>query len=146
MDGINDDKLLAYAVRLTSRGAYTFSQVMKKLVAKGACPEFARDICVKLEGSGMIDDTRYCELFVSTHPDLGFARLRIELLKRGIDRDLVKECLVLDTEAETAKAVALALEWSAFADARKIGGRLSRRDFSSSAVNEAVRRACDESL
>jgi SOS response regulatory protein OraA/RecX len=145
LDGTNDEKMMAYAVRLTSRGAYTFRQVMRKLLAKGASSESAGKICARLVDSGMIDDARYCELFVSTHPDLGFARLRVELLKRGIDRDLVRDLLVLDTEAETARALSLAIEWSAFADSRKIGERLLRRGFSSSVVNEAVRRACDES-
>lgn len=144
MDEIYDEKLLPYALRLTSRGVYTFRQVVKKLVAKGASPGSAEAICVSLRDSGMIDDARYCELFASTHPDLGFARLRAELLKRGINRDLVGECIVLDPEAELARATALAMEWSGFADARKIAGRLSRRGFSTSVVMEAVRRACEE--
>lgn len=145
MDNTNDEQLMSYAARLTSRGVYTFRQVMKKLVAKGASPGSAEAVCARLKDSGMIDDARYCELFVSTHPDLGFARLRMELLKRGVEIGLVEECLVLDPGAETDRAVALALGWSGFADARKIAGRLSRRGFSSSAISEAVRRACDES-
>lgn len=145
MKNINDEQLMYYAVRLTSRGAYTCRQVMKKLVAKGASSGSAEAVCARLKDSGMIDDVRYCELFVSTHPDLGFARLRMELLKRGVEIGLVEECLVLDPEAETARAVSLALEWSGFADARKVAGRLSRRGFSRSAISEAVRRACDDS-
>ncbi len=145
MDNVTEEKIMSYAVRLTSRGVYTSRQVMKKLVAKGASSVLAEEICSRLENSGMIDDASYCELFVSTHPDLGFARLRMELLKRGVESGLVEDRLVLDPEAETARAVALALEWSGFADARKIAGRLSRRGFSSSSVREAVRRACDES-
>ncbi|GAB6280937.1 MAG: hypothetical protein STSR0007_10670 [Thermovirga sp.] len=145
MDEIRDKALLAYAVRLTSRGVYTFRQVMRKLVAKGASPESAAEVCARLQESGMIDDARYCELFVSTRTDLGFARLRMELLKRGIERSLIEDCLVLDPEAEEARAVALALEWHGLSDTRKIADRLSRRGFSPSTVREAVRRACDES-
>lgn len=144
MVSINDDELLAYGFRLTTRGVYTFRQVLKKLLLKGATEESAAVVCEKLKESGMIDDASYCELFASTHPDLGFARMRMELLKRGVERTVLDECLVNDPEAEAGRALALALEWSAFADSRRIAGRLSRRGFSSSAVREAVRRACDE--
>ncbi|MDO9507799.1 MAG: regulatory protein RecX [Thermovirgaceae bacterium] len=146
MDQENDEKILSYAVRLTSRGEYTCMQVLKKLLAKGASDGSAEAICSQLKESGMIDDARYCEQFASTHPDLGFARVRMELLKRGVDRTVIEERLAFDPEVELARAVALAMEWSSFADGRKIAGRLSRRGFSSSAIRDAVRRACDDRL
>ena len=144
MEQGQDEKMLGYAIRLTSGAEYTSWQVLRKLLARGASADSAEAICAQLRESGMIDDARYCELFASTHPDIGFARLRRELLKRGVDRIVIEERLAFDLEAETARAVALAIEWSRFADRRKIAGRLSRRGFASSAIRDALHRACDD--
>jgi SOS response regulatory protein OraA/RecX len=143
MKGEPEEKLMDYAVRLVSRSEYTRRQVMLKLISRGTGEELARKICDELQSSGLIDDPRYCDLFISTHPDLGFRRMRMELLRRGIDRTLVERKVCFDSESEIARASEMVRHWCGSLEERKITGRLLRRGFSDPVIREAIRRACD---
>ena len=143
MSGELDQKLLDYAVRLVSRSEYTRRQVIRKLLSRGATEELAGTICDELQVSGLIDDPRYCDLFISTHPDIGFGRIRMELLKRGIHGSLVDEKVRFDLENEVARAADMAGNWCKSLDKRRIAGRLLRKGFSNPVIREAIRRACD---
>jgi SOS response regulatory protein OraA/RecX len=145
MDMEKDDKLMDYALRLTSRAEYTCSQVKRKLLARGASESRANEMCSELVSLGFVDDIRYCGLFVSSHPEFGFSRLKMELLKRGVERAVVESSISLDEESELSRAVLLAREWAGFTEPRKIAARLSRRGFSARVIVSAIRRACDTS-
>ncbi len=134
-----------YALRLTSRAEYTCFQVKRKLLARGASMAQSNEICSELIISGLVDDVRYCGLFASTHPELGFSRLKMELLKRGVERSVVDSAISLDEDEEISRAILLAREWADFTEPRKIAGRLSRRGFSARVIASAIRRACDTS-
>jgi SOS response regulatory protein OraA/RecX len=145
MDMEKDDKLMSYAVRLTSRSEYTCAQVRRKLLARGAPELQAKEICSELESCGLVNDVRYCELFVSTHPEFGFSRLKMELSKRGVERAVIESTILMDEDDEISRAVLLAREWADFTEPRKIAARLSRRGFSARVITSAIERACDTS-
>jgi regulatory protein len=134
--------LLEYALRLVRRSELTCGQLRKKLLARGASSRIAERICQEMRESGFIDDLRYCELFVSTHSEYGFKRMRMELLKRGIERNLVEDVVVFDQEDEIGKALELIRHWEPELEKEKVWGRLSRRGFTYSVIREALRRTC----
>ena len=136
--------LLEYAMRLISRSEVTCSQLKRKLVARGASSRTSEKVCRELKESGYIDDRRYCELFISTHGEYGFKRMKVELLKRGIGRDLVESMVAFDQEDEVEKALAMIRHWGPDLEMEKAWGRLSRRGFSYPVIREALRRTCGE--
>lgn len=75
------ESLTEYATRLVYRSELTRMQLKRKILARGAMEIAADRICDEMQETGLIDDRRYCELFVSTHRELGFKRMRMELLK-----------------------------------------------------------------
>ncbi|HOI80765.1 MAG: regulatory protein RecX [Thermovirgaceae bacterium] len=137
------ESLTEYATRLVYRSELTRMQLKRKILARGAMEIAADRICDEMQETGLIDDRRYCELFVSTHRELGFKRMRMELLKRGVERDLVDRMVPFDLEDEIERAEELIRHWGPEVDTKKTWGRLSRRGFTFSVIREAIRRACD---
>ena len=140
--GESTEGLLEYALRLVSWSELTCGQLRRKLLARGASRETSERICREMKESGFIDDLRYCELFVSTHREYGFKRMRMELLKRGIERNIVEDMVIFDREDEIGKALELIRHWGPQLEMEKVWGRLSRRGFSDSVIREALRRTC----
>ncbi|HAK41142.1 MAG TPA: hypothetical protein DCM24_04950 [Synergistaceae bacterium] len=139
------ESLADYATRLVYRSELTRMQLKRKILARGALENAAEKICDEMQEAGLIDDRRYCELFVSTHKELGFKRMRMELLKRGVGRDLIDSMVTFDPEDEIERAGELIRHWGPDLDTKKIWGRLSRRGFIFSVIREAIRRTCDRS-
>lgn len=136
--------LLEYGLRLVSRSELTCSQLKRKLIARGASCQVSERVCRELKESGYIDDRRYCELFIATHEEYGFNRMKMELLKRGIERGLVETMVGFEQEDEVGKALAMIRRWGPDLEMKKAWGRLARRGFSHHVIREALRRTCGE--
>ena len=73
----------------------------KRLLGKGETPEAVSETVQWLEDMGAINDTEYASLIVRHYSAKGYgaARVKDELFKRGIPRDLWDDALVeLDSE------------------------------------------------
>jgi SOS response regulatory protein OraA/RecX len=86
-----ESEIFKHAVKLLAGRDYTVAKLREKLEAKhGEVPE---SVIQQLIAKKFLNDRRFAENFVSNRKNRGTARLREELLARGITEELVKEIL-----------------------------------------------------
>ena len=78
------------ALSLVEKRDYSRKMLLDKLTEKGASPEEAAEVADWLVSLGVIDDERYAGLVVRHYAGKGYGprRIREELFRRGIDREL----------------------------------------------------------
>ena len=140
------------ALRLLAARDYTVSAIGRKLQAKGFQPDAVQTALERLQSERLLDDRRYGERFVQTALESGrYAgyRLRQELLRRGVPKELLSE--LLDDRSEPFDEEHLAYtvasrRYPAFsgrqdaAQCRRIAAFLQRRGFSSGVVWNVIRK------
>ena len=99
----------ASAARMVGRRALSREELQRKLIQKGASEEDASDAAGWLEDIGAIDDAGYAAMLVRHYGERGYGpgRVREELRRRGIDRELWEEAL--QELPEPAEAIAALL-------------------------------------
>ena len=134
------------ALELVSQRQMSAKELSRKLHDKGADEETA-DYCVQwvLE-RGLIDEERYAAAIVHHYAAKGYGegRLRQELMRRGVSRELWDDALgemPVDT-SKLDRLVASKLRDPDDRDAvRKLSALLYRRGFSGDEIREALERA-----
>ena len=134
------------ALELVSQRQMSAKELNRKLRDKGADEETA-DYCVQwvLE-RGLIDEERYAAAIVRHYAAKGYGegRLRQELMRRGVSRELWDDALgemPVDT-SKLDRLVASKLRDPGDRDAvRKLSASLYRRGFSGDEIREALERA-----
>ena len=96
------------ALRHLPRPDHSRAELARKLAAHGDADEI--DAVIERMGElGLQSDTRYAEAFVRGKAGrYGASRLRSELARRGIDRDLINEAIAgecVESEGDRARAV-----------------------------------------
>ena len=86
----------------------TEREIEKYLAEKGYAGEIIDEITAKLKEYSLIDDMRFCELFISSHRRAwGVKRLKIELKKHGVsDEDIASSLEEAEPQHEEALAAA----------------------------------------
>jgi len=118
-------------------------------LAKAAAPELVAQVVADLEAQGLVDDARFAREWVQarrTSRGLGAARLRYELLKRGICPELVHSALQEAAEEEEVLAVDVArrrlpryARQPPAAASRRLAAYLARRGFGPATVLRALK-------
>ncbi len=105
MDG---PSLRARALRHLARRDHSRVELAQKLAAHGTAAEI-EEVLDRVAELGLLSDRRFAEAWVrGKAARFGAARLRAELLRRGVDRDLVDAALeteCLESELDRARAV-----------------------------------------
>ncbi len=85
-----DENAKKRALALLEKRDYSRRMLIDKLTEKGASDEAAAEVADWLCSLGVIDDERYAGLVVRHYARKGYGqrRIREELFRRGIDRDL----------------------------------------------------------
>lgn len=97
------------ALRYIERAMKTKKQVEDMLYKKEMAEETVNKVIEFLESYGFIDDKRYAESFIKQKlKESGKNKIKYDLLKKGIDEELIKE-LLDEVSSEDESAVALAL-------------------------------------
>ena len=97
------------AVKILAVKDRTEKELRDKLLEKGYGADEADDAVEAMKGFGYIDDRAYAEKYVSDGVKLrghGEARIRSELLRRGVSRSIVDETLAQGLAADGAERVA----------------------------------------
>lgn len=84
---------------LLARREHSYSELLRKLVLRGALTEAAEIELDRLQEDGLLSDARFCEAYVHARSQRGIGprRLREELRQKGVAESLIE--LVLDDPA-----------------------------------------------
>ena len=146
----NTDSTKKRALKILGSRNFSEAEMIRRLTQKGESPENAAAAVSWLVELGYIDDSGYATLIVRHYASKGYgeARIRDELYKRGIPRDIWDEKLSELDEEETGDA---ALEFlnkklrgsEEKDDLRRASDALVRRGFSYDEARAAINRYLD---
>ncbi len=134
-----------YALWLVSRRMYSRKELQTRFSKRGT-PSAVADTAIDwLENHGYLDDRQYAQAIVRHYSSKGYglSRLRSELYKRGIDRELRDEVLTLlpDSSQTIDRLLRNRLHNPEDRDElRKAGSYLSRRGFTWEEITAAIER------
>jgi len=136
------------ALAIVSRRPHSCKELRDKLTQKGE-DETDADYCVEwLREHGFLDDARYAAQIVRHYAgkNYGAGRIRAELSRRGIDRDLWDEAFTELPEADDKLDRFIAARLKDADDpsqVQKVSNALLRRGYSWEQIRGALRRYCD---
>ena len=138
----------AAAARMVGRRALSKEELQRKLIQKGASEEDASDAAGWLEDIGAIDDAGYAAMLVRHYGERGYGpgRVREELRRRGIPRELWEEALQELPEPAEAIAAFLRRKAGDLSDRREVKrltDALLRRGFHWGDIRDALSRYAD---
>ena len=137
------------AMRILGSRNMSARQVEERLVSKGESSEIARETVEWLERIGAVNDEEYASAIVRHYiaKGYGLARIKSELFKRGIERDLWEKALS-DLEGMEEAAFDFVVNKLQGAhgkdDIRRATNALLGRGYSYDEVRAAVRRYLEE--
>ena len=148
---MGEPRLRERALRPLARRAPSRAELARKLAAHGDADEI--DAVIERMGElGLQSDTRYAEAFVRGKAGrFGASRLRSELARRGIDRDLINEAIAgecVESEGDRARAVLRGRFTEPPADAREWARQarfLQTRGFAPDLIRKLLKEPYDES-
>jgi len=146
LDSVRRSSLKEKAVELLARKTRSRRELERKLREWGAAEPESAAICGRMEELGYLNDAAYAAQVVRHYCAKGFGekKLRDELYRRGVPRDLWDEALEQaedPTEAlDTFMAKKLAGKTPDRKELQKVSSALARRGYSWSDINDALRR------
>lgn len=106
-------RALELAYRYLNQRERTVQELQRYLIGRELEPDAVEDAVAELTEIGYLDDARYARLFVEDKRALeqwGSERIRRELLRRGIDPELIATVLAADDAKGTPGSTATELE------------------------------------
>ena len=147
LEAIENEDFRSYALRVVADTPKSRKMLLKLLEEKGCRPEQAEKIAGWLEDIGLLDDGRYAADVVELYIRKGWGqrKIRDELYRRGIPRELWEEALSQIEEEDNASAIDAFLEKKLKGshdpkDIKKASDALARRGFSWSEISDGLRR------
>ena len=148
---MGEPSLRERALRHLARRDYSRAELSRKLAAHGEAEEIEA-VIERMGELGLQSDTRYAEAFVRGKAGrFGASRLRSELARRGIDRDLIDEALAgecVESESDRARTVLRGRFTAPPADAREWARQarfLQTRGFAPDLIRKLLKEPYDES-
>lgn len=129
--------------------------VTDRLVTKGFDEEVVSDTIERLKRERFLNDERFAERYVESlrrSRGHGTTRLRLDLIRKGVDPTLAASASTVDSATERKQAMELAIKRASRFSAdiprqtaiRRLAGYLGRKGFPPDAVWDAATRAVDE--
>ena len=133
------------ALEMLSRRPYSRKELKDKLLRKGQDEQSAEDCVQWLSERGFLDDGEYAGAVARHYASKGYGcgRVKSELQRRGIDRELWDESLAEMGESSEKLDAFLAKRLSDPSDrsqVRKVSAALFRRGYSWEEIRAALRR------
>ena len=144
---IEKENFRSHALRVVTDTPKSRKMLLKILEEKDCQPEQAAEIADWLEDMGLLDDRRYAadvaELYV--RKGYGVRKIRDELYRRGVPRELWDEALEQIKEEDNASAIDAFLEKKlrgshAPKDVKRASDALARRGYRWPEISDALRR------
>ncbi len=140
------NEIKARALRILGARSMSGKEMFDKLVQKGADEHSAAETVAWLVGLGYINDREYAGMVVRHYAAKGYGarRVRDELRRRGIEREIQDEAMAAMPDTDSAVDTLLAKKLGGRApdrkDIKKAADMLLRRGFSWDEINGALRR------
>ena len=139
------------ALKMLDRRDYARAELQKKLVEKGEPPEAAAEAVERLAELGFVDDARYAALVVRQYAGKGYGakRVRMELQRRGVPRELWDEALTqMPDQSDRLDCLLRQKLGGDFdrASIKKATDALARRGYAWDAISAALERLRNEEL
>lgn len=139
-------KALNYSLWLIGKRDYTVFEIERKLKLKEYPADDAAVALKYLIEHDLINDRHFAKRYVENHPTRGQIRLKWELIKKGIDKELVDETIAnINLEDEMIVVKELAGEWLKKHQNRpkekiyqSLGGYLARQGFGFDVVKSVL--------
>jgi regulatory protein len=148
---MGEPSLRERALRHLARRDHSRAELARKLATHGDADEIEA-VIERMGELGLQSDTRYAEAFVRGKAGrFGASRLRSELARRGIDRELIDEAITsecVESEAERARAVLRSRFTEPPADTREWARQarfLQTRGFAPDLIRKLLKEPYDES-
>jgi regulatory protein len=144
---IEKENFRSHALRVVTDTPKSRKMLLKILEEKDCQPEQAAEIADWLEDMGLLDDRRYAadvaELYV--RKGYGVRKIRDELYRRGVPRELWDEALEQIKEEDNASAIDAFLEKKLRGshdpkDVKRASDALARRGYRWPEISDALRR------
>ena len=146
-DAARRSGLKSKAIELLMRKPQSRKELGRKLTQWEASPEEAEAICDRLEELGYLNEREYAGRIVRYYAQKGFGerKIRDELYRRGVPRELWDEVLDQIQEEDSASAIDAFLEKKLKGshdpkDIKKASDALARRGFPWPEISDALRR------
>ena len=151
-EGLNELRLLSIqalsrerALEMVSRRQYSHKELMDKLIRKGADEDTARYCADWLQERGFLNDENYASAVVRHYAAKGYGRARVkgELIRRGISRELIDDALdqMPQQDNKIDKFISSRLHDKEDKDEiRKISAALYRRGYSWAEIRSGFER------
>ena len=147
LQAVENENFRSYALRVVTDTPKSRKMLLKILVERDCPPEKAQEIAGWLEELGYLNDGQYAAQVAAfyTRKGYGARKIRDELYRRGIPRELWDEALAQVKEEDNACAIDAFLEKKLKGshdpkDVKRASDALARRGFSWSEISEALRR------
>ena len=139
------DRARAKGLELISRRMLSVKELEQKLVQKGISEEAAHDCALWLEENRFLDDEAYASALARHYSAKGYGagRLRHELSRRGVERELWDDAVehMPENTDRIDKFIAARLKDSSDREQiNKVSAALYRRGFSWEEIRQALRR------
>lgn len=133
------------ALRIIGARAMSVKELTDRLKEKGESPENAEDAAAWLQEMHLLDDAQYAAMCVRHYAAKGYGagRIRSELIRRGIPRELQEDALgtMPEPDAKIDRFIASRLRDPEDRDElRKLTAALYRRGFSGEEIRSALAR------
>jgi SOS response regulatory protein OraA/RecX len=136
------DEIYAHALKLLRMRDYTIAELQKKLAAKfGTVPQVVLDLLIQKK---FLNDRRVAENYVARRKDRGAARLRQELIDKGVEEAMADEILSkADFPSLKAAVAAKMSDWKLRVplqsrDAARLFRALVRLGYDEDAIREEI--------
>lgn len=147
LQAIETENFRAYALRVVTDTPKSRKMLLKNLEEKDCPPEQAGQIADWLEDMGLLDDRRYAADVVELYVRKGYGerKIRDELYRRGIPRELWDDALSQVEDEENASAIDAFLEKKLKGshdprDVKRASDALARRGYRWPEISDALRR------
>jgi len=139
------DRARAKGLELISRRMLSVRELEQKLVQKGISEEAAHDCALWLEENRFLDDEAYASALARHYSAKGYGagRLKHELSRRGVERELWDEAIeqMPENTDKIDRFIAARLKDSSDREQiNKVSAALFRRGFSWEEIRQALRR------
>ena len=146
LDGARCSALKEKTIELLSRKPQSRWEMERKLEQWESGAEETKEICDRMEELGFLDDAQYAQRVVRHYSAKGFGerKLRDELYRRGIPRELWQQAMEQQQDSESHLDAFIAKKLAGKPmdrqNMKKVSDALARRGYRWSEINEAMRR------